>query len=315
MAILCKSPSSTKARAAFATRPVDMLVSNARFCQSGVAAALLLSVFFCLAALPAKSDPNVADADSFASPWTSQADGAGQVRLIARAPVNGSYDAAAEIKLSGQAITYWREPGEAGVPPVFSFAGSDNVARADVLYPVPNRLDEAGLEAFAYRGGVVFPIHVVASDKTKPARLVMTLNYAICDRICIPAKANVELLLPQSGESPFRAAIEEALARVPVPLAAADVASKVSIEAEPGQAKPQWTVHWRGSAPAVDLFAEAPEGWAFDTHKTAENTFTLTAAEVPAKETHVDVRLTVAGADKSYEFNVPLMMPAAAPPK
>lgn len=237
------------------------------------------------------------------------------MRLIARAPVDGNYDAAAEIKLMGQAITYWREPGEAGVPPIFSFAGSDNIARADVLYPVPNRLDEAGLEAFAYRGRVVFPIHVVASDKTKPARLVMTLNYAICDRICIPAKANIALLLPQSGESPYRAAIEEALARVPVPLAASDVASKVAIDAESGQAKPQWTVKWHGSAAAVDLFAEAPEGWAFDTHKTVDNTFTLTAAEIPAKETHVDVHLTVAGADKSYEFSAPLTMPAGAQAK
>ncbi len=237
------------------------------------------------------------------------------MRLIARAPVDGSYDAAAEIKLSGQAITYWRDPGEAGVPPVFSFVGSDNVARADVLYPVPNRLDEAGLEAFAYRGGVVFPIHVVAGDKTKPVRLAMTLNYAICDRICIPAKANVALDLPQSGESPYRAAIEEALARVPAPLSAADVASKVTIEGVPGQAKPQWMVKWHGSAAAVDLFAEAPEGWAFDTHKTAENTFALTAAEVPAKATHVDVRLTLAGVEKSYEFTVPLTMPSGAQAK
>ncbi|HEY1737034.1 MAG TPA: protein-disulfide reductase DsbD domain-containing protein [Methylovirgula sp.] len=257
----------------------------------------------------------MADGDAFASGWTTQAGGAGQVRLIARAGQDGSYDAAAEIKLAGQAITYWRDPGEAGVPPVFSFANSDNLAHADVLYPVPSRLDEAGLEALAYKGGTVFPIHIVAADKTKPVRLAMTLNYAICDKICIPAKTQISLQLPQSGESPYRDAIEAALARVPVRLSPSDVADKVSVAPMPGQAKPQWSVTWRGSAAALDLFAEAPEGWAFETTKTGENMFSLTALQAPEKTTHVDVRLTIAGAEKSYEFAAPLTMPAGAQAK
>lgn len=244
-----------------------------------------------------------------------QAGGAGQMRLISSALRNGAYEAAVEIKLSPNAITYWREPGEAGVPPVFSFEGSENVARANVLYPAPSRLNEGGIEAFGYRGGVIFPIEVTAGDATKPSRLAVTLKYAICEQICIPAKGSAELILPQSGASPQQDAIAAARARVPVPLAPADVAKNVTVRAEAGQATPQWRVSWRGSEAALDLFAQAPIGWAFDTKKTAENTFSLNALQMPSDKSAVTVHLTLAGATRSYEFDVPLEIPSGATPK
>lgn len=229
------------------------------------------------------------------------------MRLITQGLANGSYTAAVEIQLAPTAITYWRQPGEAGVPPQFSFAGSENLASADVLYPAPSRIDEGGLLAFGYRGGVTFPIKVRPVDPQKPVRLALTLAYAICDRICLPAKGHAELVLPQSGVGPERDAIVAAEAKVPLVLKAEDVTKDVTISAASGGAKPQWHIQWQGAAPVSDLFAEGPQGWDFDVHKTGANSFSLTAVDMPEHAAaHVAVRLTVTSPDKSYEFTASL---------
>ncbi len=311
MTIPSKSPSSVLKRAGAHARLVDMLVWTRRFCQCVFIASLALPALFYLAVLPAKSDPN---AGPFASSWSEQAGGAARMRLIATAPLHGIYHAAVEIKLAPRAITYWRLPGEAGVPPQFSFEGSDNIAGTEVLYPAPSRIDEDGIEAFGYRGGVIFPIEVTAVDASRSARLIVSLDYAVCDRICVPAKGHAELILPQSGESPLGPVIAAAEAQVPSPLPVAEVAEKVAIGREADRGKPRWSLVWRGAMPAADLFAEGPEGWAFETHKVGKNAFSLVAVETPAAITaaSVPVRLTLTGPDKAYQFTVPLTVAKAA---
>ena len=299
-----------------------MLVSPRRFCQPHSVLRLILGLFFCSAALPLKSDPlppsdvvpgDAIPAGAFATAWSIQAAGAGALRLMTMAAVAGHYEAAVEIKLSSSAITYWRQPGEAGVPPEFSFAGSENVAKANVSYPAPQRLDEGGIEAFGYRGGVTFPLQVTPADTTKPVHLAVTLNYAICDRICVPAKGHVDLVLPQNGDSPARAAIAAAQASVPIVLSAADSAQHVAISTQKGQAKPQWQLSWLGADPLTDLFAEGPQGFAFATHKTAANIFSLAAVEMPTEPVaSVPVRLTLTGPGKSYELTLPLPIDQSA---
>ena len=78
-----------------------------------------------------------------------------------------------EIALAPGAITYWRDPGEAGVPPTFDFSGSANLAKAEVEYPAPERIAEPdGSTAFGYDASVILPIRVTPADPAKPVRLV-----------------------------------------------------------------------------------------------------------------------------------------------
>ena len=78
--------------------------------------------------------------------------------LEARLIAGGGDLAGFEIALSPGAITYWRDPGDAGLPPTLDFSGSDNVASVEPEFPAPKRIKEAdGGEAFGYDGGVVFP--------------------------------------------------------------------------------------------------------------------------------------------------------------
>src|SRR4051795_4782537 len=120
------------------------------------------------------------------------------VRLIAaRASGSGKtaiYRSAIEIKLNPGWKTYWRYPGDSGVPPVFDFSKSENVKSATVLFPAPKRFaDGAGGHSIGYKTGVLFPVRVVPKDPAKPAVLRLKLDYAVCEKLCLPADANVEL--------------------------------------------------------------------------------------------------------------------------
>src|SRR5205807_4093373 len=89
-------------------------------------------------------------ADGFSTQWAAIAES--QARLIAADEGLAGF----EIRLAPGAVTYWRDPGDAGAPPTFDFSGSDNVAKVEPVFPAPNRLAESdGSESFGYESGVV----------------------------------------------------------------------------------------------------------------------------------------------------------------
>src|SRR6476620_10293628 len=132
------------------------------------------------------------------SPWDDDVQSA--ARLIAAQAHNESggrmFRAGVEIKLKEGWHTYWRYPGDSGVPPVLDFSRSQNVKTVTVLYPAPMRFpDGAGGNSIGYKGVVVLPLHVVAEDAGKPVTLNLKLDYAVCEKLCVPAEAKLELLL------------------------------------------------------------------------------------------------------------------------
>ena len=101
------------------------------------------------------------------SPWEDDAQSA--ARLISARAVNESggrmFRAGVEIRLKEGWKTYWRYPGDSGVPPVLDFSKSQNVKAVTVLYPAPTRFpDGGGGNSIGYKGVVILPLHVVAQD-------------------------------------------------------------------------------------------------------------------------------------------------------
>src|SRR5271170_6467845 len=147
----------------------------------------LVAVALCLPALAHAQD---------ASDWDAQPHTA--VRLIAGSTVKTAdatlLRAGVEIRLDPGWKTYWRNPGDSGVPPSFDFAGSENVQAATVEWPAPERFsDDAGGYSIGYTGRVVLPLQVVPKDPTKPSSIHLKLGYAICGTLCVPAEANLDL--------------------------------------------------------------------------------------------------------------------------
>ena len=124
------------------------------------------------------------------SPWDGGP--ATAVRLIAGATIAR---AGVEIRLAPGWKTYWRYPGDSGVPPRFDFAGSLNVKSVTVRWPAPQRLADESGTSIGYKHDVVFPLDVVPQDAAKPVVLRLKIDYAVCEKICVPADGKAELTL------------------------------------------------------------------------------------------------------------------------
>src|SRR4051812_19618185 len=127
-----------------------------------------------------------------ASPW--QRDGHSAVRLLAGSRSGAVLLGGIAFQLEPGWKTYWRNPGDSGVPPRFDFSKSENVEAVTVLWPAPTKFDDgAGGTALGYRKQVVLPLRIVVKAADKPVTLRAEINYAVCEKLCIPVEASAEL--------------------------------------------------------------------------------------------------------------------------
>jgi DsbC/DsbD-like thiol-disulfide interchange protein len=229
--------------------------------------AILRNLRFILAAVTMLAASSARAED--ASGWSN--DARSSVRLIAgsNAPGETPLRAGIDMKLLPGWHTYWRYPGDSGVPPRFDFAGSGNLKSAKVLYPAPTlHTDETG-QTIGYEGSVVFPVEVTPKEPGKPVDLKLKIDYAVCEKLCVPAEGSAALTL-QAGTSAQDAAVKAAFARVPerIPAATAGLTAK----RVNGGAKPLVMVDLRTPANGpVTMFVEGPTPeWALPIPKPAQ---------------------------------------------
>src|SRR4051795_1587907 len=126
------------------------------------------------------------------SPW--QRDSHSAVRLLAGSRSGPVMLGGIALQLQPGWKTYWRTPGDSGVPPRFDFSKSENIEAVTVLWPAPTKFDDgAGGHSLGYRDQVVLPLRIVPKNADKPVTLRAEINYAVCEKICIPVQANAEL--------------------------------------------------------------------------------------------------------------------------
>lgn len=262
---------------------------------------------FCCASLIGLAAPAFA-ADAFSSDWAVGLKSS--ARLILGDTAGGRFHAGVEIKLAPGAVTYWRDPGDAGLPPVFKFDGSDNIGEVQTLFPAPQRLNEGDGEAFGYDHSVILPIEIKVADPAKPTTVVLKLDYAVCEKICVPARADLQLRLSEaSGPSPYAAELAAARAEAPKPIDWASLAGRATLAASGDKT---WRFCLKTERPEKqDLFVEAPAPWWFavarDKEAPAEQScFRITLQQKPDDQIlPVNVVFTVTG-DGAFETKTTL---------
>jgi DsbC/DsbD-like thiol-disulfide interchange protein len=205
-----------------------------------------------------------------ASDWDAQAHTA--TRLLAGSMTKTTdatfVRAGIEIKLEPGWRTYWRDPGDSGMPPTLDFSGSDNVKAVTVLWPAPARFpDGAGGNSIGYVDRVILPLRIAPNDAAKQSSLQIKLGYDVCGTMCVPVEASLKLRL--RGDGAEETTIEKAEIRVPRRVALGEGGlsknghSKglaiLAVHREPGGAHERVVVEV--AAPAggpVDLFVEGP---------------------------------------------------------
>ena len=134
------------------------------------------------------------------------------------APGASALSAGLSLKLSEGWKTYWRSPGEVGLPPEIDWSGSTNLASAKILWPAPTRFRAFGIENFGYAKQVTFPFQITLADPGKPAILKADVFLLICSDVCVPQDFSLTLDLPAATGVDQSSADEIAAWSAKVPL-------------------------------------------------------------------------------------------------
>lgn len=257
------------------------------------------------------------------SPW-SKGDHA-SLRLIAGATAaSGKQRVGVEIVMTPGYKTYWRSPGDFGLPPVFDWTGSTNVGGLDVRWPAPERFQDANGYSIGYVGEVVIPVSVQPVDPAKPVMLVLKLDYAVCEKICIPVRGEARLWLEPGVTSVSSPRLESFEARVPKPVTLGPHKEKISIleaKLDEGAIDPGLRLVLQGPAESVvqDVFIEGAGMWSFGKPTLSRQANGTTVALLRIAERPkgsagpVPFIITVRGKPGAIETRLDLDIPAAKP--
>jgi len=144
---------------------------------------------------------------------------------------DGIHRAAFAISLAPGWKTYWRTPGDAGIPPIFDWSSSKNLSGAGVSFPVPDVFYSNGMRSIGYDGGMVLPIALRASETNADIQLSGRMTIGVCLDICVPVELNFTALLSGANSTPTPQ-VTRAMADRPMTASEAGVGS-VSCEIEP----------------------------------------------------------------------------------
>jgi DsbC/DsbD-like thiol-disulfide interchange protein len=218
--------------------------------------------------------------------------------------------AGVEIKLGPGWHTYWRYPGDSGVPPRFDFSQSENVAAVTVAYPAPHLLTDESNNSLVYTKGVIFPLRVKPKQTGKPVKLAVKLDYAVCEKICVPAQGSAELTLTPAA-SAQDAELSAAEARVPKPVSSEQAG--LTVRRVNKAAKPLIMVDLKvppGKPVAIFVEGPTPE-WALPIPRPApggeegHRQFGFELDGLPPgvdPKGHFDLTFTVVEGDQAYEI-------------
>ena len=124
---------------------------------------------------------------------------------------NGGHMPAVELVLAPGWKTYWRSPGDAGIPPSFDWSGSENVKSVRIHWPVPAVFHTNGMQSIGYHDRLILPVEVTPENPGKPIRLQLQMDLGVCDEICLPAALDLvtDLAAPGAPDPSIKAALSQ----------------------------------------------------------------------------------------------------------
>jgi suppressor for copper-sensitivity B len=157
-------------------------------------------------AFPLCSD---ARAQAGATPW--HVTERGMVRLVAATTSVGRGDeilVGVELRMRPGWKTYWRHPGEAGLPPRFDWRESSNIETMRYVWPVPKRFEVGGVESLGYATRVILPVRIKLAAAGAATTIRLRFAYALCRDICVPEETTFTLALATGTGAPSLHAAE-----------------------------------------------------------------------------------------------------------
>lgn len=127
----------------------------------------------------------------------------------------GTHMAALRIRLAPGWKTYWRAPGDSGLPPRFDWAGSRNLKAVRFHWPTPGVYHVNGMRTVGYKTELVLPIELTPTRQGGTIDMRAAIELGVCQDICLPVSARIAAQLSATGTPDAR--IKAAIAAQPVP--------------------------------------------------------------------------------------------------
>lgn len=222
---------------------------------------------------------------------------------------DGTYLGALRLRLEDGWKTYWRAPGDAGIPPQFDWGRSDNVGAVSVIWPAPEVFDQNGLKSIGYARQVVLPIKITPKTAGQPVRLRGEVDLGVCKDVCIPATLGFDHAL--DAGAPRNPAIAAALAQRPYSAREAGVSSAtchLKPTADGLSVQVRISMPPAGGAEVAVIEPGNPALWVSPAETTRQGGTLIASAEVlsadgrPFALDRSDLRITVLGARHAVDI-------------
>ncbi|WP_164659377.1 protein-disulfide reductase DsbD domain-containing protein [Tropicibacter sp. Alg240-R139] len=221
----------------------------------------------------------------------------------------GTYIGAIKMTLADGWKTYWRAPGDAGIPPQFDWRGSRNVGEVSFTWPSPKVFDQNGLRTIGYENQLILPVEITPKRAGKPVQLKGQMLFGVCSDICVPGQLKFNHdLNATAGRNP---AIAAALAAQPYSAREAGVKSatcRLSPTKDGMKIEAKVRLPSTGGSEMMIIEPGDPSLWASESQTRREGNVLTSTAELISDGGNAfaidrsEIRLTVLGGAHSVDI-------------
>lgn len=218
---------------------------------------MMRAVLLCLAMIAAATSPAMAQAL-----FGQKTDYASVYLHSGRAMEDGARKTALRMELKPGWKTYWRSPGDSGIPPHFDWTGSENLKAVTIAWPTPVVFDTYGSRTIGYEERMVLPLTMTPENPAEPIEVKLNFSYGLCSDICIPAQQDIALTIAPDAPEDGGYFLDRAAAAAPISAAEGGLIAH-ECKVEGAGEKRRFVAALSVAAPflaAPVVIAEGPEG-------------------------------------------------------
>jgi DsbC/DsbD-like thiol-disulfide interchange protein len=158
-----------------------------------------------------------APALAVATAWQDLAPGV-RARLISNDTIGaGQTIVGLELDMPQDTKTYWRIPGDSGIPTEFDFSATTGIGDPLVDWPFPEIDATDGYRDFVFHGHLVVPVRFAVAAGASAATVDAKVTLGICSDLCVPAQAHFSLPIAFGKSDPGQSLrLEMAEAQAPI---------------------------------------------------------------------------------------------------
>ncbi len=183
------------------------------------------------------------------------------MRIIALPPQqDGTVQGALQIEPKAGWITYWKEPGQAGIPPQITLPSGRGVVLEDIRFPVPKAFEADGIRDLGYDHPVTLPFTLKVKEGDKPLTLNASAFIGLCRNVCIPFQADFALDFKGTAGLPFEENMILDTAARHLPETPSDAFRVVAHQLAQDRSRLDLSLRLPQGAPEPEIYVAGPEG-------------------------------------------------------